>query len=100
MIPFLNSQDIESVYHIYPVLLPLRCDRLKVIAALKNEGVQSSIHYPTFQEFTAYKDMHLDQTPITSEISRRELTLPLYPTMSDEEVDIVIAAFHKAILAR
>lgn len=98
VIPFLNLKDCLSVYHIYPVMLPVRCDRLKVIAALKAEGVQSSIHYPTFQEFTAYKDMSLGETPITAEISKRELTLPLYPTMTDEEVEIVIAAFKKAIL--
>jgi dTDP-4-amino-4,6-dideoxygalactose transaminase len=97
VIPFLHSQDSVSVYHIYPVMLPAACDRLKVIAALKAEGVQSSIHYPTFQEFTAYKDMNLGETPITCQISSRELTLPLYPTMSDEEVDIVIAAFRKAL---
>jgi len=78
-------------------MLPKACDRLKVIEILKSEGVQSSIHYPAFQEFTAYKDIHLDVTPIASEISRREITLPLYPTMTAEDVEIVIAAFRKSI---
>lgn len=98
VIPFINVRDAVPAYHIFPVLLPSGYDRIKVIEALKAEGVQSSIHYPAFQEFTAYKDMALGQTTIANEISRRELTLPLYPAMTDEEVEIVIAAFRKAII--
>lgn len=98
IIPFVNVQEAKPVYHIFPVLLPDDCDRLKLIKVLNGEGVQSSIHYPAFQEFTAYKEMELGETPIANEISRRELTLPLYPTMSNEEVEIVISAFRKAIM--
>jgi dTDP-4-amino-4,6-dideoxygalactose transaminase len=98
IIPFTDSQDVKSAYHIFTVLLPEECERTQVIAVLKDEGVQASIHYPAFQEFTAYKEMNLEATPIASEISRRGLTLPLYPTISDEEIEIVIASFRKAIL--
>lgn len=100
MIPFTDRRDCKPVFHIFPVLLPENCDRLSVIESLKNSGVQSSIHYPSFQDFTAYRDMGLELTPIANEISRRELTLPLYPTMSDEEVEIVIEAFRKAVIGR
>jgi len=96
-IPFVNLEDMEPVYHIFPALLPTGMDRLKVIEVLKREGVQSSIHYPEFQEFTAFRESKLEATPIAQEISRRELTLPLYPTMTDEEVDIVISAFRVAL---
>lgn len=96
-IPFLSVPDAESVYHIFPVLLPASCDRLGVISHLRSEGVQSSIHYPAFREFTAYSAIGLNDTPISREISFRELTLPLYPTMTDEDVEIVVAAFSKAI---
>ncbi len=97
IIPFLNESKGRSVHHIFPVLLPKDCDRMQVIQVLNGEGVQSSIHYPAFQEFTAYKDMHLHETPIAAEITHRELTLPLYPTMTPEEVDIVKVAFRKAV---
>jgi dTDP-4-amino-4,6-dideoxygalactose transaminase len=30
--------------------------------------------------------------PITEDVAGREVTLPLYPTMSDEQIDIVIAS--------
>ncbi len=97
VMPFLNLRDIEPVFHIFPVLLPKTVDRLAVIESLKRSGVQSSIHYPLLQEFSAFRDLRLGTTPIASEIARRELTLPLYPTITDEEVDTVIKAFREAL---
>ena len=97
IIPFVSQADTEPVYHIFPTMLPEGIDRMEVIEILKREGVQSSIHYPMMQDFSAFKDCKLDETPLARSISARELTLPLYPTMSDEEVDIVIAAFSLAL---
>jgi len=88
-IPFLELKDIESVYHIFPILLDKKIDRVAFIGKLKEEGIQSSIHYPAFKDFTAFKDIGLNDAPIAEEIAQRELTLPLYPTMSFDEVDLV-----------
>jgi dTDP-4-amino-4,6-dideoxygalactose transaminase len=90
-IPFAKlSVDQVSAYHILPVLLPAGVDRKAVIEGLKAKGIQSSIHYPPFWNFTAYTGQFSpSDTPVTAEICERELTLPLYPTMTDEEVDLV-----------
>ena len=72
-------------------------DRLKVIESLKNDGIQSSIHYPAFQEFSAYVNTGLNETPIATDIANRELTLPLYPTMTTQEVDMVVGALKNAM---
>lgn len=97
VIPFMKLRDVEPVFHIFPVLLPHAIDRLAVIEHLKQAGVQSSIHYPLLQDFSAFTDLALGATPIAAEISRRELTLPLYPTITEEEVDIVIKSFREAL---
>lgn len=88
-VPFLNLTDIESVYHIFPILLDERIDRVELIGKLKEDGIQSSIHYPAFKDFTAFKDLGLNDAPIAEDIATRELTLPLYPTMRLDEVDLV-----------
>ena len=89
---------VVSAHHILPVLLPPRCQRAAVMETLKAAGVQSSIHYPPFWGFTAYKDsMSAQDAPLAADICRRELTLPLYPGMSDEEVDLVTDALLGAI---
>lgn len=96
-IPFVDYPNTEPSYHIFPILLDKGVDRLKVIESLKNDGIQSSIHYPAFQEFTAYVKMNLNPTPIASDIANRELTLPLYPTMTFEEVELVVHSLKKAM---
>ena len=94
-IPFLDLTNIEPVYHIFPILLNKTLDRVKVITALKEDGIQSSIHYPAFKEFTAFKDVGLNDAPIAEDIATRELTLPLYPTMTLEQVDLVCSSLKK-----
>jgi len=97
-IPFASEcADVEPAYHIFPVLLPADCHRPQVIASLQEDGVQSSIHYPALQDFSAYSSLGLHETPVAREITRLELTLPLYPTMTDADVEVVISAFAKAV---
>ena len=96
-IPFLDLTNIEPVYHIFPILLNKKLDRIKVITALKEDGIQSSIHYPAFKDFTAFKDLGLNSAPIAEDIATRELTLPLYPTMTLDEVDLVCSSLKKAV---
>lgn len=89
--PFSNKKpNIESSYHILPILLPEETDRVSVIQALKENRIQSSIHYPAFWEFSAFKGQFIpDDSPICAEICKRQLTLPLYPTMSEDDVNLV-----------
>jgi dTDP-4-amino-4,6-dideoxygalactose transaminase len=99
-IPF-NDQpkNAKSVHHILPVLLPSGCDRKFVMNSLKSKGIQSSIHYPPFWGFKAYQGKFSpNQAPITAEICKRQLTLPLFPTMTDDEVDQVTTALLEALL--
>ncbi|NPA61672.1 MAG: DegT/DnrJ/EryC1/StrS family aminotransferase [Epsilonproteobacteria bacterium] len=88
-IPFQNLENITSSYHIFVILLDRYVDREEIMLKLKEVGVQSSIHYPPFREFTAFKDIGLNPAPIAEDIAKRELTLPLYPTLSVDEVDFV-----------
>jgi dTDP-4-amino-4,6-dideoxygalactose transaminase len=98
-IPFTKLEECESVYHIFPILLDSHVDRIALIGKLKEDGIQSSIHYPAFKDFTAFKDLGLNEAPIAEEIALRELTLPLYPTMSIEEVQLVCNSLKKALRA-
>lgn len=96
--PFKDTENKESAYHIFPVLLDDSLNRERVIEIMKNNGIQTSIHYPAFKEFTAFKDLNLCKTVIADDISKRELTLPLYPTMTMEEVCLVINSLKKALV--
>ena len=96
-LPFLDLTNLEPVYHIFPVLLDAEIDRIKIIEKLKEEGIQSSIHYPAFRDFTAFAEIGLNSAPIAEDIAARELTLPLYPTMTLSDVDLVCHSIIKAL---
>lgn len=82
--------NAESAYHIQPILLPRESNRIAVMEALKKRGVQSSIHYPAPWDFTAYaKVFDPADAPVAAEIFPHELTLPLYPAMTDSDLDYV-----------
>ncbi len=97
LVPFQDLKDVEPVYHIFPILLSSKIDRVWFINRLKEMGIQSSIHYPAFKDFTAFKDIGLNSAPIAEDIAQRELTLPLYPTMSLDEVDLVCESIYKIL---
>lgn len=99
LMPFADQASNEtSVYHILPVLLPEKTDRVAVIGALKEKKIQSSIHYPPFWDFTAYQGQFSpNDSPVTADICRRQLTLPLFPTMTEDEVDNVCNALLEAL---
>jgi len=88
----------KNSYHIMPVLLPDGCDRVEVIEKMRASGIQTSIHYPPFWSFTAYQDIASNtDAPIVAVIGERELTLPLYPTMTEEQVQYVVSCLLEAV---
>lgn len=98
-VPFPDHPGVSSA-HIMPVLLPRGTDRKLFMDQMKAQGIQTSIHYPPIHEFSAYKRAigHGDPAlPFTEEIARREVTLPLYPSMTDEDVKTVSQAISISI---
>ena len=94
---FLQSNSCLSAFHILPILLPIGVNRASVIEHCKKKGIQTSIHYPAFWDFEAYKDkFDKNDTPEALNIIPRELTLPLYPSMTFEEVDEVTCSILEA----
>jgi dTDP-4-amino-4,6-dideoxygalactose transaminase len=96
-VPFTDRPEDEEVgIHLFPVLLPPSADRGAVMASLKEQGVQASVHYPPIHRFTAYREFS-DALPRTEEIAARELTLPFFPTMTAEQLALVIASLKRAL---
>lgn len=82
----------EPVWHLFPIFTAAR-DALQ--AHLAARGIQTQIHYPTPPHRQgAYQDMGLPEgtLPITERLHREELSLPMGPHLSDEDVDTVIQA--------
>jgi dTDP-4-amino-4,6-dideoxygalactose transaminase len=80
----------SPAYHIFPIVLPTGVNRRAFMEALRKEGIQSSIHYPSIHRFTYYRSRYGSTSfPKTEYISDHEVTLPLYPGMGEERVSLV-----------
>jgi dTDP-4-amino-4,6-dideoxygalactose transaminase len=98
IIPFENHAGISSC-HIMPIVLPQKADRLHFMEKMKEKGIQTSIHYPPIHRFSAFKDSFdrpLSLT-VTDDVANREVTLPLYPTLTNEQVKSVVLAVQNAL---
>jgi dTDP-4-amino-4,6-dideoxygalactose transaminase len=93
-VPFQEERG-AACYHILPVLLPERADRRRFMDGMKVQGIQTSMHYPPVHHFQIYRPC-LSRTgrllTVTEAAARREVTLPLYPTMQPEQVEWVVQA--------
>jgi dTDP-4-amino-4,6-dideoxygalactose transaminase len=88
-LPFSERQD-ESSHHIFPILLFDGGRRPQFRRLLQEQGVQTSVHYPPVHLFTQYAGMcsvHDCTLDVTTSVSQREVTLPLHPLLSDDDID-------------
>lgn len=102
VLPFANAPG-ESAYHLFPVLLPEPVDRVALAGDLRAHGIQSSVHYTPIHLMTDYrKTMGTGEglLPRTEAIARRELTLPLYPSLTAEQVDHVTEVLTRLLTPR
>lgn len=100
-VPFIDHPGINSA-HIMPVLIPVNMDRNSVMEHLKSEGIQTSMHYPPIYSFTSYRKGENGKfsLPITENIASRELTLPLYPGLTMDQINQVVDCLCEAMIVK
>jgi dTDP-4-amino-4,6-dideoxygalactose transaminase len=90
-LPFSHLKQEQFSYHIFPIMLSSEVNRNEFMIALREVGIQTSIHYRPIHTFTNYKDRYTGTwLPITDYVGSREVTLPLFPTMTEEQQAYVI----------
>jgi dTDP-4-amino-4,6-dideoxygalactose transaminase len=99
-VPFENYRGISSA-HIMPVLLPHGINRVEFMESMKSQGIQTSNHYPPIHKFSSYQDFAAatdGKLSLTEDVAAREVTLPLYPTMTETDVLTVVNAIREALV--
>lgn len=88
-VPF-AGRDTDSSYHIFPVLLAGDEEvRNSTLRGMADRGIQCSMHYRPIHMFSAYEGVTAN-VPVTDRIAQSILTLPLYPSLSDAQMDLVV----------
>ena len=103
--PVSVREDVSHAYHLFVIRLDLnllKVNRAEIFQALRAEGIGVHVHYipvhlhPYYQNnFGTYRG----QCPVAERSYEEILTLPLYPMMNDVDVDNVIEAVEKVMLA-
>ncbi len=97
---FPNREDGSiSANHLAVAILPAETDRAAAQELLKREGVQTSVHYPPIHTFTAYASHTPRELPRTDEIAARLLTLPLFPHLQSDQIELVASGLRSAVAA-
>lgn len=92
-----ETAQATSAHHLVVAVLPAGVDRDDVRARMQEARVQTSVHYPPIHRFTQYAGVSERPLPATDGVSDRLVTLPLYPHMTDTQVDEVVSALARAV---
>ncbi|MCI0655720.1 MAG: DegT/DnrJ/EryC1/StrS family aminotransferase [Acidobacteria bacterium] len=91
-IPPAADQVPRSVWHLFVVQVE---DREGFQAHLRQHGVESGIHYPVpihLQPAYAYLGYSLGDFPVAESLAQRIVSLPIYPEMTEAQIETVIDA--------
>lgn len=106
LIPELTIQkeipESDTCRHLYIIRLnldKLSCTRKEFFDAMSAENVQCQIHYVPVYWFPYYQDLGYKKglCPNAEKVYSEIMSIPLYPKMSDKDVDDVIHAVNKVI---
>lgn len=91
-----TKPDRKTAWHLYVIKLnldALKIDRNKFIEELKQRGISASVHFIPLHRHPFYKNTFgyiVKDFPDAEWIYERIISLPIYPGMTDEDVDSVI----------
>ncbi len=87
VLPIVNDWDAH-VFHLFPIRTKRRDELQKY---LSDNGVQTIIHYPIPPHKQAcYKEWNHLSFPITEQIHCEELSLPISPVLTQNEIETVV----------
>lgn len=97
----IEKENRESSYHLYPILLKDKFAKYKkdIFSKLRQEGLGVQIHYIPVYKQPYYQNLGFDyeSCPVCEEFYRREMSIPMYPTLNDEDIEFVKDKLFKVI---
>jgi dTDP-4-amino-4,6-dideoxygalactose transaminase len=101
ILPYTEESVEDASCYVMPIMLRAAEQRPRVRQILRERhGVQTSILYPAIHEFAVYRQrVPALSLPRTEAAARSELTIPLYPHMTDAEQERVLTALEQAVPA-
>ncbi len=86
-----NYQHLFHVFHLFVIRHP---QRERFCNILSDFSVETLLHYPVpphLQKAYSFLDIKKGELPISEKIHKECISLPIYPSMSDDQIDYVIS---------
>ncbi len=83
--------------HLFPILVD---NRNELVKHLQSKGIGCAIHYKPVHLMTWYRENFVYKEgdfPIAEEVAKHILSIPIYPDMTDEQVDYVIKTIKEGV---
>jgi len=96
-LPGRTDYDCLHPWHLFTVLPP---DRAAFMSGLKDLGIGSGLHFEAVHLHSFYRQAYgyrEGDLPVAEQVCGRIVSLPLFPAMTDEDVDDVIAAIRRVL---
>jgi len=103
--PLVKRPEVEHAYHLYVVRLrkdALQTDRATIFQALRAEGIGVNVHYIPVHLHPLYQERFATghgSCPVAEHAYEQILTLPIFPMMSDADIDDVVTSVFKVLKA-
>ena len=94
--PYIEPGNV-SVYHVYTVCVR---NRDKVMERLNHDGIGTAVHYPLplpYPKCFEYLGYSEGDLPNCEQASKEVLSIPIYPELTQGQMDAVVASLANAI---
>jgi dTDP-4-amino-4,6-dideoxygalactose transaminase len=91
-----NQNSVEHAYHLYPLQInfeKLPITKPEFFYRMKQVGINLQVHYipvhlqPFYREQYGFKE---GDYPVSESFYRNEVSLPIYPDLSTEDISLVV----------
>jgi perosamine synthetase len=95
--------DVEHAWHLYVIQLnlqSLKLTRNEFVEALRHQGIGTSVHFIPLHVHPYYRDKfgyERGDFPNASAVFERIISLPIYPRMTESDIEHVVAAVSKIV---
>lgn len=91
-----KRRNSDHAYHIYAIQSP---DRGRLVETFESKGIGYGIHYPVpihLQPACENLGFRRGRFPVSERCASRFVSLPIYPEMSSEQLEMVVSAVHES----
>jgi dTDP-4-amino-4,6-dideoxygalactose transaminase len=93
----------KHIFHQYTIRIApkAKINRNELRSRLLEQGIASEIYYPLalhLQEVYKFLNLKAEDLPVANQSANTVLSLPIYPELSDGDIDLVIKALKSSIL--